>query len=57
MTTVSFIHFTDIADTDNAIMDKQNALWRALKSELRSSNYIACCISGDIVQSGREEEL
>lgn len=57
MTTVSFIHFKDIADTDNAIIDKQNALWRALKSELRSSDYIACCISGDITQSGREEDL
>ncbi|CAM3977703.1 MULTISPECIES: metallophosphoesterase [Bacillus cereus group] len=58
MSTVSVIHFTDIhlADTDNSIMDKQNALWRALKSELKSSDYIVCCVSGDIAQSGKEDE-
>lgn len=58
MTILSVIHFTDIhlANTDNSIMDKQDALWRALKSELRSSDYIVCCISGDIAQSGKEDE-
>ena len=55
---LSLIHLTDIHFTNqnNSILSKQELLWNALKAELRSTDQILCCISGDIAQSGQEDE-
>ncbi|MDP1442182.1 metallophosphoesterase [Priestia megaterium] len=55
---LSIIHLTDIHlnNSSNPLLDKTDSLWRALKSELRSSDIVVCCISGDVAQSGNGDE-
>ncbi|MEH7492706.1 metallophosphoesterase [Neobacillus niacini] len=55
---LTIIHLTDIhLNTQNNYLDgKTSHLWQAVKSEVRHSDRIVCCVSGDIAQSGNESE-
>jgi hypothetical protein len=55
---LTLIHLTDIHLTNhsNNLYEKIPQLWQAIKSEVRHSKRIICCVSGDIAQSGSENE-
>ncbi|EWG09311.1 metallophosphoesterase [Cytobacillus firmus] len=55
---LTLIHLTDIHlnNFNNPLLSKSHALWKALKAEVRHSSRVVCCVSGDIAQSGNEDE-